>query len=80
MTLTEECKAVDRNHPGWHAWRSDEGKILLTHAMHGPLGCGVTLDCPHIGRAANIIAEYEHALHCAAARERARGEGWGVAA
>jgi len=80
MTLTEECKAIERACPGWHVWRSDEGKVYATRVSHGTLGCGVTIPCHGIGRAPHEIAEYEHALACAERRERVRSEGWGAAA
>lgn len=46
-TLTEELQAVEANHPGWHVWKSDGGRIWATTAEnHYANGSGTTLDAP----------------------------------
>jgi hypothetical protein len=45
-TLTEEMRAVQKQHPGWHVWKSSAGRIWAATAENHTGGSGTTLDAP----------------------------------
>jgi hypothetical protein len=59
-SLSAELREVEHEHPGWHAWLSDEGRAyaVTTHGTN-PAG-GVTLSAPTPELLDHEVAVWEH--------------------